>query len=300
MISRRRWGADAKVIFFFLKKKKNIKKIQPASFRFENLSIRGGGRGGKEGSIQPRRAEDRPLFAAPAEARDEHKAMDRVAIPTGLPVPIYIHRIRMSLMLVARPSLLYIAVYLGHDGRMHPAPANPKLKSLATWAKGKFLSLIGNTESGVLPVEDGQIVLQEHVAEDLYVFARIALNAAKALAAANLGVGQLAAIDRCHEIADGDGEVREGLGTVVDVPSLCLGYLCAGDFGVIGLSDILVHEQKGSARVGDGWAARRALGGGATDAVAVRGELPEAVAVVHIGVVDLAGVLGGIDFTECV
>lgn len=68
-------------------------------------------------------------------------------------------------------------------------------KQVSLLERGGILRLVRNAELGVLPVEDGQEVFQEHVTVDLDVFSRVALNAAKALSAANLGVGQFAAIN---------------------------------------------------------------------------------------------------------
>ena len=166
------------------------------------------------------------------------------------------------------------------------------------------LRLLGETETGraLSLVEDGKDALEEDVAEDGEADAGVGLDAAEAGGRAG-GDGSVVDVRAGNDedgTADGDGEVGGGAAAGESVATLGAVVAGTGEGLVVGSDGGGGQVHEGGAGVSDGGAdaARGAVAG--ADAVAARGELPETLRVIHGGVGDAAGVLGGVNVAEVV
>lgn len=164
------------------------------------------------------------------------------------------------------------------------------------------LVLLGETEGLVAAIEDGEVLLEQHVTEDLHALATVTLHTTEASVGANIRERDVLARDRGHEaaVADLHTKVRNVGVARVDITTRSRGDRGALNLLVESLRDSVIDEQEGGTSVGDSAAGSRVLVGLTTDTVGGRSELPETIAGVHWSEVDISGILAGVDGTELV
>lgn len=193
-------------------------------------------------------------------------------------------------------------LWISYADAMLLMPEQTLSKAQQTSAHAMFLVLLRETEGLVAAVEDGKVLLEQHVAEDLQTLATVALDAAEAGVVADASERDVLARDGGDEaaVADLHTEVRHVGVARVDVTAGSRGYLRALDLLVKSLRNVVVDQEQGRASVGNSGAGTRVLNGLAADAVGRGIELPEALAGVDRGEVNVARVLAGVDASELV
>ena len=147
-------------------------------------------------------------------------------------------------------------------------------------------------------VENNELALEEDIAEDGEADTRVGLDPAEASGAGAIGGGvvDVRAGDGGLVAANGEADVRKSGAAGVSVAALLLVILSAVDTAVVVRDDIIVDEEESGSGVGDGVADSASIG--VADSVAVSGEAPEALAVVHVNIRDVASVGGVVDGAE--
>lgn len=149
-------------------------------------------------------------------------------------------------------------------------------------------------------IKHHKLRLEEDIPKDRLADPAVALQAPEAAPGFGRGgvVHVIARRDRVVRL-DAEREVRQGRGAGEDVAAVGLAVGGARDLGVVGGDDVVGQEEEGGARVGDGGEAVGS-GGRRADGVAAGREAPEALAVVHGRVGDVARVLAVVDVAEVV
>lgn len=159
----------------------------------------------------------------------------------------------------------------------------------------------GPTESQVTTVEDNESGLEGHIAEDGEANVRVALDAAEANRSRVINGGKVDVASGDHDARrlDAKREGREGSTAAENIATLRAVVPGAADLCVIGRDDGGGEQEQRGAGVSNAGDGRRLEGCG-SDLVTGRGEGPEAVAVVDIGVGNGTLVGGLVNVTKVV